>query len=574
MKTILSRWAQTAYTRRTGLLLGLLWGALNLSPLHASFHSERNILLERFDDRMRRANEKYAQETELARSKLRQAMERAKSAAIGTNQLKEALAINTLLTRLNEGTLDPVNASEDVPGLKDEISGWQTELSQAAKTKKLVEDLHLHSITSEMQRLGLAAMQAGRAEEAAAWQTEIDSLPARMRTSPPLLPSTFPSPTPVPVQPTYSSRETPAANGRAEQALVIVGTSLGTGSGFLAKMGDDVFVVTNQHVVEGSTVIQLQTLAGQRLTPRSLEVAQNEDLIRFKVDPAELPAQAVPLSVAHEMPRINTRVTVYGNSDGAGVATRLTGALLGVGPGIIEVSASFVSGNSGSPILNERNEALGVATYVTNTSNEDWIKRGTRFADVRRFGYRLTDQITWVPVHPALYVKLGCQLRDMEYFFEDMIKAVRSLKYTRYKAAPRGYQYQFDSRGNLELDRTGAIGTDGLSQTYLEGGYDEAAALARYQDDEWPKLIAGFYSRYGVNAQNSNQRMNKSTVERNDQAIQLALDGAFTKAGNSLKSTRWPSRFQYDQATGMAEFAHILSAHVDKLFEDKKTENQ
>jgi serine protease Do len=49
--------------------------------------------------------------------------------------------------------------------------------------------------------------------------------------------------------------------------------------------------------------------------------------------------------------KINDWVTLVGNRRGGGVATQVSGTVLGIGPEKIEVNAQFQPGNSGSPVL-------------------------------------------------------------------------------------------------------------------------------------------------------------------------------------------------------------------------------
>lgn len=100
-------------------------------------------------------------------------------------------------------------------------------------------------------------------------------------------------------------------------------------------------------------------------------------------------------------------VYVFGNSDGKSVATDLFGKITGVGPKDIEVSVPFVHGNSGSAVLNEQGEVVGVATYAIrpDTNPEDWTKEGSRFSDVRRFAVRLVN-VEWKSMKYEVFYKV------------------------------------------------------------------------------------------------------------------------------------------------------------------------
>ena len=94
---------------------------------------------------------------------------------------------------------------------------------------------------------------------------------------------------------------------------------------------------------------------------------------------------------------------MFGNSDGADVITALGGKIIGVGPSLIEISAEFVQGNSGSPVLTLDGKVVGIATFAVNgAESENWVKSGTRFDGVRRFALRL-DNIHWEAIDWELY---------------------------------------------------------------------------------------------------------------------------------------------------------------------------
>lgn len=178
---------------------------------------------------------------------------------------------------------------------------------------------------------------------------------------------------------------------QVKDKLLIVQCDDSAGSGFICEMGGRRYFITNRHVISGQGRVAAYFADGKQLKFGKMEIAEGEvDLVRFEVSTNQ-PA----LFMSAEPPEMNQNVFVFGNSDGSRVFTDLTGTILGVGPEKIEVSAEFVHGNSGSAVLDGRGCVLGVATFaVLEDDPKDWVKKDTRFTDVRRFALRL-ENVKW-----------------------------------------------------------------------------------------------------------------------------------------------------------------------------------
>lgn len=180
----------------------------------------------------------------------------------------------------------------------------------------------------------------------------------------------------------------------AVDGICVIETSTGSGTGFLFAMNDRVYCITNHHVLSSAQALKISTADGRKFTPLQYEVAEDRDLARILLK--ETPACFEMLGTAE----LNEKVRILGNSGGVGVVTFDQGKVIGHGPHEIEVDADFIQGNSGSPVLNEADEVIGVATYVTSADEgeDNWVTKKTRFAKARRFAVRLTHSIVWVPV--------------------------------------------------------------------------------------------------------------------------------------------------------------------------------
>ncbi len=167
------------------------------------------------------------------------------------------------------------------------------------------------------------------------------------------------------------------------------------GSGFVATMDGKTYIFTNQHVILGADKISFKTATGATLRPRRVELSMTRDIARLELEAPD----GLAISDVVEM---NNPVAVFGNSEGAGVGTELYGVVNGVGSELLETSAEFVSGNSGSPVLNQNQEVLGIAAYV-RVSSRHAMKEGTQFENkTRRFCYRLTG-VSWKEVNWKRY---------------------------------------------------------------------------------------------------------------------------------------------------------------------------
>ena len=188
---------------------------------------------------------------------------------------------------------------------------------------------------------------------------------------------------------------------KVKDSIVILTGDNGSGTGFIVEMDGAKWLITNEHVVRGQGKIRARTLSGQKIIPtNTVDLATNRDLIRYKLD-----GKFKALKMRPSLPSMNEDVWVFGNSDGSGVVTSIGGDVLGLGEDKIEVSAKFVAGNSGSPVVDNNGDVVGVATFAEIKRDYDnWVKEGTRFNEVRRFAERL-DGVDWEPLGYEQYLK-------------------------------------------------------------------------------------------------------------------------------------------------------------------------
>lgn len=169
-------------------------------------------------------------------------------------------------------------------------------------------------------------------------------------------------------------------------------------SGFFVNEAGN--VITNHHVVEGAARIAVQTLDGTIYQVKKiLAVDITSDLALLEVD---MRGQAVvPLPLNTALPEREARVAVVGNPAGAhGVVS--TGRIFsvlqmpGYGP-LLQITAPIANGSSGSPVLNDKKEVIGVATFqLTSTENFNFAIPAARvsalLAERQEAALELADQ--------------------------------------------------------------------------------------------------------------------------------------------------------------------------------------
>ncbi len=208
------------------------------------------------------------------------------------------------------------------------------------------------------------------------------------------------------------------------------------GSGFVARQDGKTYLFTNQHVVFGADRIVFKTADGRRLRPASVELSATRDIARLLLNDGP-----EGFKIA-DTPVVGAPVAVFGNSEGGGVATELYGKVLKVGDDLIEVSATIVRGNSGSPVLDTNRTVVGIASFVRYFDND---KSG---AKTQRFCYRLAGG-RWSSVNWKKYnAKFGKQLIESKRLFDTTAALFEEWKQAPYdRISPSNYSGDPGLRG-------------------------------------------------------------------------------------------------------------------------------
>ena len=149
------------------------------------------------------------------------------------------------------------------------------------------------------------------------------------------------------------------------------GASIGTGWPLAAG-----FVVTNSHVVSGSSQVVLLNQQGRRIIAWPVVVDEVNDLALLEVaEPHRLPV-ALPLS--HEKTRLGSSVFTIGfpRIDFMGKSPKLSNGIISGVKGFRDDPCSYQTtvpiqpGNSGGPILNMNGEVVGIVASMVGIRDE------------------------------------------------------------------------------------------------------------------------------------------------------------------------------------------------------------
>lgn len=142
------------------------------------------------------------------------------------------------------------------------------------------------------------------------------------------------------------------------------------GSGFVVS--DDGYVVTNNHVIDGASKIQVQFDIGEKYDAKLIGTDQRTDIALLKIENAKKTFPAVKLSAKD--PRVGDWALAVGNPFGLGgtVTAGIVSALardIGSGPyDYLQIDAAVNRGNSGGPTFNLEGEVIGVNTAIYSPS--------------------------------------------------------------------------------------------------------------------------------------------------------------------------------------------------------------
>lgn len=155
----------------------------------------------------------------------------------------------------------------------------------------------------------------------------------------------------------------------ADSVVAIVAasnTSRSSGSGFIITA--DGYVLTNYHVVEGSTLVTVTMHDGTTFTASAVGYDGNHDIALLKIDATDLPAADIGKS--SEL-IVGDQVVAIGNPLGDLTSTLTVGYISakerdvttdGSIINMLQTDAAINSGNSGGPLFNMKGQVVGITT--------------------------------------------------------------------------------------------------------------------------------------------------------------------------------------------------------------------
>ncbi len=176
------------------------------------------------------------------------------------------------------------------------------------------------------------------------------------------------------------------------------GTS--TGSGFV--ISEDGYIVTNYHVVEGSTKITVQTNDGTQYTAKIIGYESLNDVALLKVEAQDMNPAVLGSSddlivgdqvaaIGYPLGTVSSTLTVgYVSAKERDVNTS------GFAVNMLQTDAAINSGNSGGPLFNMKGEVIGITTAkYSGTSSSGASIEGVGFAiPINDIADLLTDLMT------------------------------------------------------------------------------------------------------------------------------------------------------------------------------------
>jgi putative serine protease PepD len=187
-------------------------------------------------------------------------------------------------------------------------------------------------------------------------------------------PAALPAAASKPITPTRGQTRAGTIYAQDSPAVVSIKTSSGSGTGFLIDTGGT--LVTNDHVVDTSTRVQVKFGTDGRTIQGDVKgVDPSSDLAVVHIDPSAVPAGVKPLQFADSTGvSVGDVAIAIGNPFGLdrtvteGIVSSLGRTLTAPNgfqiDGVIQTDAAINPGNSGGPLLDDGGKVIGVNSQI------------------------------------------------------------------------------------------------------------------------------------------------------------------------------------------------------------------
>lgn len=135
------------------------------------------------------------------------------------------------------------------------------------------------------------------------------------------------------------------------------------GTGFFIKDGR--YVVTNHHVIKGSSAVRVKISEGNVVQAERVRAVDKDHDIAI----LEMPSEGLgdPLPLADGNPEVGEEILAIGNPSGL-EKTLSTGVISGLrrmngGSLVYQITAPISPGSSGGPVLNQAGQVLGITSF-------------------------------------------------------------------------------------------------------------------------------------------------------------------------------------------------------------------
>jgi len=181
--------------------------------------------------------------------------------------------------------------------------------------------------------------------------------------------------------------------------------SEGSGTGIIIAQGDELYIVTNHHVVDGATAIQITFVDGTTAPAQLKGSNANEDIavlaVRFS-DLSEDTVKTIKVATVGDSNALEggEMVIAIGNAAGQGQSLSVgyvsaidrEVVIEGVAMKLIQTDAAINPGNSGGALLNARGELVGINNAKLQASDVEGVGYSIPISNVVSLINRLVNR--------------------------------------------------------------------------------------------------------------------------------------------------------------------------------------